>query len=118
MNRSFSLRLGLALAMIAPSFFVEGCKSQAASTTSDIGVSSVMFIKRVTTTVTNGVVNIDVAGGNGQVIDYSRYEPGGSLNILSPARPDGTVTNLTPRSRPPTSTARTSRSTRRRRSSR
>ncbi len=48
-----------------------------------------------TTTNTDGTVNIDVAGGNGQVIDYSRYEPGGSLNILSPPRPDGNVVNLT-----------------------
>jgi hypothetical protein len=96
MNRAISLRFGLVLALAAPSFFVEGCKSQSGTSASgDVGVSSILFIKRVTTTVSNGVVNIDVAGGNGQVIDYSRYEPGGSLNILSPARPDGTVTNLT-----------------------
>ncbi len=95
MNRAISLRFGLVLALAAPSFFVEGCHSQASTSTSDIGVSSMLFIKRVTTTNVNGVVNIDVASGNGQVIDYSRYEPGGSLNILSPPRPDGTVTNLT-----------------------
>ncbi len=59
------------------------------------GVQSILFIKRQTTTVTNGVPTVDVAGGNGQVLDYQRFVPGGSLNILSPARSDGTVTNLT-----------------------
>jgi hypothetical protein len=46
-------------------------------------------------TTQNGSVSIDVAGGNGQVLDYQRYVPGGSLNVLSPARADGTLTNLT-----------------------
>jgi hypothetical protein len=59
------------------------------------GVQSLLFIKRQTTTVQNGTVMVDVAGGNGQVLDYQRYVPGGSLNLLSPARADGTVTNLT-----------------------
>jgi len=94
MNRAIPC-LSLVLAMVGPSFLATGCKSAASSDSASIGVSSILFIKRVTTTVTNGVVNIDVAGGNGQVIDYSRYEPGGSLNILSPPRPDGTVTSLT-----------------------
>lgn len=84
MNRAFSLRFGLVLALVAPSL-IAGCNSTSSNSSSSInGVSSILFVKRVTTTVTNGVVNIDVAGGNGQVIDYSRYEPGGSLNILSP----------------------------------
>ena len=60
-----------------------------------IGVQSLLFIKRQTTTVTNGVQSVDVAGGNGQVLDYQRYVPGGSLNLLTPARADGTLTNLT-----------------------
>jgi len=95
MNRAIPC-LSLALAMVAPSFLATGCKSQTTTASSaNVGVSSILFIKRVTTTVANGVVNIDVAGGNGQVIDYSRYEPGGSLNILSPPSPDGVVTNLT-----------------------
>ncbi|MGH7272459.1 MAG: hypothetical protein ACREJ3_18685 [Polyangiaceae bacterium] len=59
------------------------------------GVQSVLFIKRQTTTVVNGVPTVDVAGGNGQVLDYQRYVPGGSLNLLSPARADGTVTDIT-----------------------
>jgi hypothetical protein len=98
MNRAFSLRFGLVLALVAPGLVgVSGCsKSSTTNSSSTInGVSSILFIKRVTTTVTNGVVNIDVAGGNGQVIDYSRYEPGGSLNILSPPVPSGNVVNLT-----------------------
>ena len=66
------------------------------STTGGVaGVQSVLFIKRVTTTVTNGQPSVDVAGGNGQVLDYQRFVPGGSLDLLSPARADGTVTNLT-----------------------
>src|SRR6185312_10356363 len=46
-------------------------------------------------TVSGSTVSIDVAGGNGQVLDYDRYVAGGSLNILSPARADGQVINLT-----------------------
>jgi hypothetical protein len=68
------------------------------STTDDngTGVQSLLFIKRqAIVTNPDGTVTVDVAGGNGQVLDYQRYEPGGSLNLLSPARSDGTVTNLT-----------------------
>src|SRR3984957_7218715 len=68
------------------------------STTDDngVGVQSLLFIKRQTTVANpDGTVTVDVAGGNGQVLDYQRYEPGGSLNLLSPARADGTLTNLT-----------------------
>jgi hypothetical protein len=77
-----------------------GCSGQTTTSGSGsgggiAGVQSILFIKRVTTTVVNGVPSVDVAGGNGQVLDYQRYEPGGSLNVLSPARADGTVTNLT-----------------------
>ena len=75
---------------------VAGCSSAQASGSGGASVSSIIFIKRVTT-INNGSAppTIDVAGGNGQVIDYTRYEPGGSLNLLAPARVDGTVTNLT-----------------------
>jgi hypothetical protein len=59
------------------------------------GVQSLIFIKRQTITTQNGNVMVDVAGGNGQVLDYQRYVPGGSLNLLSPARADGRLTNLT-----------------------
>ena len=76
------------------------CSISTSSTGADgsgiTGVSSLLFIKRQTT-VNNpdGTYTVDVAGGNGQVLDYQRYEPGGSLNILSPAEPTGTLTNLT-----------------------
>jgi hypothetical protein len=60
------------------------------------GVPAILFIKRQHTVVApDGTVTVDVAGGNGQVLDYDRYVPGGSLNLMSPARPDGTITNLT-----------------------
>src|SRR3954451_13135202 len=60
------------------------------------GVSSVLFIRRQHTTVNDqGAVSVDVAGGNGQVLDYERYVPGGSLMLLSPARPDGALKNIT-----------------------
>ena len=55
-----------------------------------IGVQSILFIKRQTTIYNpDKTVTIDVAGGNGQVLDYQRYEPGGSLNLLAPAAADG-----------------------------
>ncbi len=71
-------------------------QSTASSSSSGIGAQSMLFIKRMAI-VSNpdGTVTVDVAGGNGQVLDYGRYEPGGSLNLLSPVRADGTLTNLT-----------------------
>ncbi len=78
--------------------FTGGCSNQSTSSQASggIGVQSILFIKRQNTVYNpDGTVTIDVAGGNGQVLDYQRYEPGGSLNMLSPASADGTVTNLT-----------------------
>src|SRR5271165_5194848 len=72
-----------------------GGSTSSSSSALGSGVQSLLFIKRQTTLVTNGVVSVDVAGGNGQVLDYQRYEPGGSLNLLAPASATGTVTNLT-----------------------
>src|SRR5260221_12321522 len=72
----------------------EGC-SNSTGAGNGVGVQALLFIKRQTTSVQKGVVTVDVAGGNGQVLDYQRYVPGGSLNLLSPARPDGTLSNLT-----------------------
>ncbi len=63
---------------------------------SGAGVQSILFIKRQTMVHNpDGTFSVDVAGGNGQVLDYQRYVPGGSLNLLSPARADGSVTSLT-----------------------
>ena len=71
-------------------------KSTADEATVGSGVQSLLFIKRqAIVNNPDGTVTIDVAGGNGQVLDYQRYEPGGSLNLLSPVRADGTVTSLT-----------------------
>jgi hypothetical protein len=85
--------LGLAGAIAA----VSGCGSSTSNSSSALGsgVQSLLFIQRQTTTITNGVPTVYVDDGNGQVLDYERFVPGGSLNILSPARPDGTVTSLT-----------------------
>lgn len=59
------------------------------------GVSAIVFVKRQHTVVGANGVTVDVAGGNGQVLDYERYVPGGSLMLLSPARPDGILKNIT-----------------------
>ena len=56
------------------------------------GVQAVVFVKRAFITEGGGH---NVTGGNGQTIDYLRYEPGGGLYVLSPPTPDGTLTNLT-----------------------
>jgi hypothetical protein len=87
--------IALAAGVMAPTLGVGGCTTTTSSTSAPADVSSIVFIKRVTTIVSGGNVTVDVAGGNGQVIDYTRYEPGGSLNLLSPPRVDGTLTNLT-----------------------
>lgn len=92
--RSPLTALGLALAVLGGGVLGSGC-SKDTSENVDIGVSSMIFIKRAHTEVTQSGVNIDVSGGNRQVVDYDRYVPGGSLNLLSPPRPDGKLINLT-----------------------
>ncbi|WP_394835191.1 hypothetical protein LVJ94_52700 [Pendulispora rubella] len=62
---------------------------------SDTGVGAIVFMKRVHTVADGQGVRINVSGGNGQVIDYERYEPGGSLALLTPPRADGKLVNLT-----------------------
>lgn len=96
MIRSPRTALALCLAIGAPATLVVGCGSSNTSS-SDLGVNSILFVSRANTTIdpTTGAVSIDVSGGNTQVIDYERYVPGGSLNMLSPPRPDGALTNLT-----------------------
>ncbi|MET0593288.1 MAG: hypothetical protein ABW133_11350, partial [Polyangiaceae bacterium] len=60
------------------------------------GIDGLVFAKRMHTTVgDDGRVEINIGGGTGQVIDYGRYVPGGGVYLLSPARQDGTLTNLT-----------------------
>ncbi len=73
-----------------------GCGNSSTSTGSTAGVQSLLFIKRQALVKNpDGTVTVDVAGGNGQVLDYDRYVPGGSLNILSPVASNGKVTSLT-----------------------
>ena len=88
--------LSLALAVAAPGLLLgsAGC-SKDTSENVDIGVGSILIVKRAHTEVTQTGVAVNVSGGNGQVIDYNRYVPGGSLNILTPPRPDGKLTNMT-----------------------
>src|SRR5271165_883472 len=72
------------------------CSTSQSTSSGGAGVQSLLFIKRQTTVKNpDGTYTVDVAGGNGQVLDYDRYEPGGSLNLLTPASSDGVVTSLT-----------------------
>ncbi|WP_394845728.1 hypothetical protein LZC95_52950 [Pendulispora brunnea] len=93
-----SPRLGLfaifALAAGLSPLGTSGCTSTSDSK-SDTGVGAIVFMKRVHTVVDGQGVRINVSGGNGQVIDYERYEPGGSLALLTPPRADGKLVNLT-----------------------
>ena len=85
-----------ALGLLVASVSLGGACSKSAGEETGVGVSSIIFIKRQhTTTDQAGNTQVDVAGGNGQVLDYERFVPGGSLNLLAPARPDGTLHNLT-----------------------
>ena len=85
------------LSVIVPSALAtSGCGSSSSDDRTGAGVDAIVFMKRVHTRTTDQGVEVNVAGGNGQVIDYGRYEPGGSLNMLRPARADGTLVNLTP----------------------
>jgi len=56
------------------------------------GVQSLLFVKRAFVTGDGGH---NVTGGNGQTIDYLRYQPGGGLYTLTPPTPDGELRNLT-----------------------
>src|SRR5438067_951252 len=87
---ALSLVLG---AVVAPGALVACADSQTDDT--GAGVSSVLFIKRQHTVAGDQGVTVDVAGGNGQVLDYDRYVPGGALMLLAPARPDGVLKNIT-----------------------
>ncbi len=71
-----------------------GCGSSE-KTDDGAGVSAVLFVKRQHTLASASGVTVDVAGGNGQVLDYERYVPGGALMVLSPPRPDGTLHDIT-----------------------
>jgi hypothetical protein len=86
---------GIALLLLSPSFLTSGC-GNSSEPKSELGVRAIAFVKRAhTVTHSDGTTSVNVAGGNGQVLDYQRYEPGGSLVLLSPPRPDGEARNLT-----------------------
>lgn len=88
--------VGALLAVATPAVLMAGCGSSSESSDPDLGVTAILFVKRAHTTQgEDGQVSVNVSGGNGQVIDYTRYVPGGSLNILEPARPDGSLYNIT-----------------------
>lgn len=82
--------LGLFASVTLGYGLVAGCGADDKEETG-AGVSAIVFVKRQHTTVGNGGPEVNVAGGNGQVLDYERYVPGGQLVILSPPRPDGTL---------------------------
>ena len=75
--------LGLALAAVLP-----GVACSQGTEQVDTGVDAIIFMKRQVQTVDpqTNKVTIDVAGGNGQVLDYERYVPGGSLVTCSRRR--------------------------------
>lgn len=56
------------------------------------GVQAIVFVKRAFITEDGGE---NVSGGAGQVFDYTRYQPGGGLFVLSPPTREGTLRNLT-----------------------
>ncbi len=98
MNRRRRVSSLSLIALAGATAAVAACSSSPSSGSggSSIGVQSMLFIQRQTLVVnSDGSKTYDVAGGNNQVLDYQRYVPGGSLNLLSPARSDGTKTNLT-----------------------
>lgn len=99
MNRRRCASTLTVFALAAGATLAEGCGGGSASGggESTIGVQSMLFVQRQTAVrdSAGNVVTYDVSGGNNQVLDYKRYVPGGSLNLLSPARADGTRTNLT-----------------------
>jgi hypothetical protein len=74
--------------------FNAGCSSGDSADTG-VGVGAIVFIKRQHTTVGAQGPSVDVAGGNGQVLDYERYIPGGQLVMLTPPRPSGVVSIIT-----------------------
>jgi hypothetical protein len=88
--------INLLLAMGGALGMSVGCGTHASSGSGGPGIDALVFAKRMHTTVSgDGTVDINIAGGTNQVIDYLRYVPGGGVFVLSPARPDGQLRNLT-----------------------
>lgn len=90
--RATALAMIVGIIPLSQSF--TACSTDSASD-KGAGVDAILFIKRQHTTVAQGGPSVDVAGGNGQVLDYQRYVPGGQLVMLSPPRPDGALKVIT-----------------------
>jgi hydrazine synthase alpha subunit-like protein len=74
-SASFFLLAGLSL--------LPGCSSKSTDDDGAGNVSRIVYAVRQHTTVNaDGTVNIDVAGGMGQVMDYNRYMGGGRLEVF------------------------------------
>ncbi|OJY25718.1 MAG: hypothetical protein BGO98_34430 [Myxococcales bacterium 68-20] len=74
--------------------FTTGCDSEGTADTG-AGVGAIVFIKRQHTAGSGAGATVNVAGGNGQVLDYERFEPGGQLVMLTPPRHDGVLKVIT-----------------------
>lgn len=74
--------------------FTAGCSSDG-NDEQGAGVGAIVFVKRQHTAGMGAAATVNVAGGNGQVLDYERFEPGGQLVMLTPPRPDGVLKVIT-----------------------
>jgi hypothetical protein len=83
MQRSVSLTPVSGLLLLV-SLGLAGCSddSSADEEPSSTGVSQVVYAVRQHTEINGGAIEIDVAGGMGQVMDYGRFVPGGRLEVL------------------------------------
>jgi hypothetical protein len=83
MKRSISLTPLSGLVLLA-SLGLAGCSDDSASDEppNTSGVSQIVYAVRQHTELDGGDVQIDVAGGMGQVMDYGRFVPGGRLEVL------------------------------------
>ena len=85
MARKLSPSSSLSGAFVLPLLVVLGptlgCSGEPEETPNSGGVDKIVYAVRQHTVVEGDQVNIDVAGGMGQVMDYNRYNPGGRLEI-------------------------------------
>lgn len=87
MNKGLLATLALALAGM-----MTACGSPAPGDGPLPGVESLVFVQRA---FERGDGTHDITGGSRQVIDYSRYTPGGGVYVLTPPTPDGELRSLT-----------------------
>jgi hypothetical protein len=78
------------LASVAP--LALSCSSDEPAATSNPGVNEIVYAVRQHTTIEGDEVEIEVAGGMGQVMDYRRYVPGARLEVRNLA--SGEVRNI------------------------